>query len=102
MILFFGYDDAGIHNKDFNEPWAVLQTNTPATSYWQDLSYDGALIDRFILVSVNAGKAALPVPDPGSSEVSPLNYNVAQIFDEHNTLDEYMGNAGLKVNNSPA
>ena len=80
----------------------MLQTDTPATSYWYDLSYDGGLIDRFILVSVDAGKADLPMPDPGSSEVSPLNYKVAQIFDEHNALDDYMARAGLTVKKEQA
>lgn len=96
------FDDAGVHIKEFNEPWVESHPDTTATSYWYDLSYEGALIDRFILVSVDGGKAELPMPDPGSLEVSPLNYTVAQIFDEHNTLDEYMSSAGLKVNNSSA
>jgi len=90
-------DEAGIHDKDFNEPWAIALSDPTANSYWYDLSYDGALIDRFILVSVDGGKADLPVPDPDTREVDPLNYKVAQIFDEHNILEEYMGRAGLSV-----
>ena len=94
------YDEDGIHIKNFSEPWATKYPNSTASSYWFDLSYEGALIERFILVSVDDGRAKLPMPDPGTREADPLNYKVAQIFDEHNTLDEYMGRAGLAVKNS--
>ena len=94
------YDEDGIVVKDFSESWATTFSNSTASSYWFDLSYEGALIERFILVSVDDGRAKLPMPDPGTREADPLNYKVAQIFDEHNTLDEYMGRAGLAVKNS--
>jgi len=68
-----------------------------ASSYWYDLSYDGALIERFILVLLDGGKAEIPLPDPKTLEVGPLVYKVAQIFDENNTLDEYMKKSGLSV-----
>ena len=95
-------DDAGIHIKDFDGPWATTLTDTAATSYWFDLSYDSALIDRFTLVFIDEGKAELPMPDPASLEVTPLDYKVAQIFDEHNTLEEYMARAGLSVKKNMA
>jgi len=94
------WDDAGIHDKDFNEPWAIPQPDQTVNSYWYDLSYDGALIDRFILVSVDEGQAKLPLPDPTTLEVDLLTYKVAQLFDEHNKLDEYMSRAGLRVKNT--
>jgi len=94
------WDDAGIHIKDFKEPWANKNQDPTATSYWYDLFYDGALIDRFILVSVDGGRAELPLPNPATLEVEPQNYKVAQIFDEHNNLEEYMGRAGLSVKNT--
>jgi len=95
-------DDAGIHIKDFDDPWVTTLTETAATSYWFDLSYDSALIDRFTLVFIDEGKAELPIPDPATLEVDPLNYKVAQIFDEHNTLEEYMARAGLSVKKNMA
>jgi hypothetical protein len=55
------------------------------------------LIDRFTLVFIEGSKAALPVPDASTLEVDPLDYKVAQIFDENNTLEEYMAKAGLRV-----
>ena len=92
-------DEAGIRVKDFNEPWVTAHSDLTATSHWFDLSYDSALIYRFTLVSVDGEKAELPMPDPDTLEVEPLSYKVAQIFDEHNTLDEYMNKSGLSVKN---
>ena len=95
-------DDDGLRDKDFNEPWIAAFSDTTATSYWFDLSYDSALIDRFTLVFVDGGKAELPVPDATTLEVDPLDYTVAQIFDENDTLDEYMAKAGLSVKKNTA
>ncbi len=90
-------DEAGIRDKDFSAPWMAAFSDATATSYWFDLSYDSALIDRFTLVFVDGGNAELPVPDATTLEVDPLDYKVAQIFDENNTLQEYMAKAGLRV-----
>ena len=91
------YDKDGVHQQEFTESWMEAFTDPKASSYWFDLSYDHALIDRFILVPVDGGKAELPTPEPGTLQVDPLNYKVAQIFDEHNTLEEYMVRAGLHL-----
>ena len=91
------YDDFGTHNKDYTETWMASFADPSASSYWFALSYDGALIDRFILVSVDGGKAELPTPVAGTLEIDPLDYKVAQIFDQHGTLDEYLIRAGLTV-----
>jgi hypothetical protein len=91
------WDDEGIHVKDFKEPWANKYPNPTANSYWYDLSNDGALIERFILVSVDGAWAELPLPDRNTLEVKPLIYKVAEVFDELNTLEEYMRRSGLSV-----
>ncbi len=91
------WDDNGIHTRDFSESWAIMQPDQTAISYWYDLSYDRGLIDRFILVAVDGGQAELPLPDPATLEVELLAYKVAQIFDEHDTLQEYMDRTGLHV-----
>jgi hypothetical protein len=94
------WDDEGRHVKDFREPWANKHPDSSASSHWYDLSYDGALVERFILVSVDGARAELPLPDRNTLEVEVLNYRVAQIFDELNTLDEYMQRSGLIVKNT--
>lgn len=91
------WDDDGVHNQDFKEPWANKHPDPKATSFWYDLSYDGALIERFILVSVDGARAELPLPDPNTLEVDPLIFKVAQIFDELDTLDGYMVRSGLSL-----
>ena len=91
------WDEEGVHNSDFKEPWANMHPDPKATSYWYDLSNDGALIERFILVSVDGARAELPLPYANTLEVGPLIFKVAQIFDELNTLDEYMVRSGLTV-----
>jgi hypothetical protein len=93
------WDDEGIHVRGFQESWANKHPDPTANSYWYDLSYDGALIDRFILVSVDGARAELPLPDRNTLEVEPLIYKIAQIFDGLNTLDEYMRRSGLSVKN---
>ncbi|MDH3690384.1 MAG: hypothetical protein OEU36_12980 [Gammaproteobacteria bacterium] len=93
-------DDQGIHVRKFKAPWANKYPDPTANSYWYDLSYDSALIERFILVSVDGARAELPLPDRSTLEVEPLIYKVAQIFDELNTLEEYMRSSGLSVKNS--
>ena len=91
------WDDEGVHVKDFKEPWANKHPDPTANSYWYDLSYNGALIERFILVSVDGARAELPLPDRNTLEAEPLIYKVAEIFDELNTLEEYMKRSGLSV-----
>lgn len=91
------WDDEGVHVKDFNEPWANKHPDPKADSYWYNLSYDGALIDRFILVSVDGARAELPLPDPNTLKVEPLIYKIAEVFDTLNTLKEYMRKSGLSV-----
>ena len=94
------WDNEGKHNDNFQEKWAKKHPDPSASSFWYDLSNDGALIERFILVSVDGARAELPLPDINSLEVKPLPYKIAQIFDELNTLDEYMRRSGLTVKNT--
>jgi hypothetical protein len=90
-------DDEGLHVKGFNEPWATQHADPVANSYWHDLTYDGALIERFILVSVDGARADLPLPDRNTLEVEPIAYTIAQIFDRLDRLDDYMQRSGLRV-----
>ncbi len=90
------YDDEGTHNKNFKEPWANKHPDSKATSYWYNLSYDGSLIERYILVSVDGGRATLPLPNISTSKVKPLPYKIAEIFDQIDSLKDYMQRSGLE------
>lgn len=88
-------DEFGVHNKDFREPWANRHPDPEARSYWYEYCYDSALIERFVMVSIDGGRAVLPLPKIQTSSVPRLNYKVAQLFDSRNTLDTYMKRSGL-------
>lgn len=90
-------DTLGIHNANLQEPWANNHPDPHATSYWYELYNDGALIERFILVSVDGARATLPLPEANRRDVPYLRYKIAQIVDDQQTLDDYMGRSGLRV-----
>ena len=89
--------DEGIQNENFKEEWANKHADPNATGYWYDLYYDGNLIERFILVSVDGGRARLPVPNWETKKVSQLDYKVAQIHDILKSLEQYMLRSKLEV-----
>jgi len=91
------YSDEDVQAENFVEDWANCFPDSKARGYWFNLSYDGALIDRFILVSVDGGRALLPTPHMGTKQILFLNYFVAQIHDSIGSLDQYIEIARLKV-----
>lgn len=95
LRLHCRYDDEGIHNENFQEPWANKHPDKNATSYWYNLSYDSSLIDRYILVCVDGCRAILPLPDITTLRVKPLPYKIAEIFDSLDSLENYMNRSGL-------
>ena len=40
LRIRFRFDDTGIHDKEYYAPWMATLTDSTATSYWFDLSYD--------------------------------------------------------------
>jgi len=84
------YDEEGIHNDNFIEPWANSCPDSNATSYWCNLLYNGDLIEKYILVSIDGGKVMLPLPNRSTLKVNIASYKVAKIFDDLNLLEEYM------------
>ena len=95
LRVLCSYDDEGTHNENFQEPWANAHPDRSATSYWYNLSYDGSLIDRYILVSIDGSRATLPLPNLTTLKVKPLPYKVAEIFDRSDSLIDYMNRSGL-------
>jgi hypothetical protein len=94
------YIDEGVQNDDFIEPWANNHPNPKATGYWCNLFYDGAFLDRIILVSIDGGKATIPPPDIETGKISKHSYHVAKIHDSTNTLDSYIQRSKLEVSDS--
>lgn len=96
LRLTIHHDESGKQCEDFKEPWANEFPDPHARGYWVDISYDRALIDRVILVSVDGGRAMLPVPKSRNDLiVSNRAYVIARLFDTLSTLDEYMRIAGM-------
>ncbi len=91
------YTGEGVQNDDYKDKWANCHPDPKATGYWYDLYYDGNLIDRFILVSVDGARASIPPPDWQTGKINKMDYKVAQIHDTLRSLDEYIARSGLDV-----
>lgn len=98
--LVISHDESGTHNDNFIETWANKHPDPRAHSYWCDVCYGATVIERIILVAVDGHRAMLPLPKTGGVSSAPntveeLDYRVAEIFDDSNTLVEYMKRSGL-------
>lgn len=92
------HDDDGTQCEDFKEEWANHFPDPHATGLFCDLYYGASMIERFVLVSVDGGRALLPLPKSSVDlQVPLLTYKVAQIHDTLGSLDGYMFRSGLKV-----
>jgi hypothetical protein len=102
LRLEVNYSEEGTQCRDFIEEWANRHPDPHATGYWCDIYYNCTHVFRTILVSVDGGRAQLPIPRQKGmggkySEVLPFDYRVAQIFDTLGTLDEYMTRSRLSL-----
>ena len=99
------YSGVGIQNANFTALWANKYPDPKAIGYWCNLYNESTLIERFILVSVDGGRAMLPVPRANNNKQHPLqitelDYKVAQIHDSLKTLSQYFGWSGLLLPNN--
>jgi hypothetical protein len=99
------HSDEGIQNNNFREPWANRHPHAEATGYWCEMFYGATLIERFILVGVDGGRALVPIPKDGRVMGHPdvirrFDYQIAKVFDTLNTLDEYIRRSGLRVSDA--
>jgi len=102
LRLLISYLEEGKQCENFQEEWANRHPDPRATGYWCDIYYGATHVFRNILVSVDGGRAKLPLPrqrgaDERLTEVLPFDYRIAQIFDSLGTLDEYMARSGLTL-----
>ena len=90
------HTDEFIHNDDFREKWANKFPDPHATSYYYHAYYGATRLKEFILVSVDGGRALLPLPKSVMDlSIEPIRYKIALIFDRFGSCDEYMKRAGL-------
>ena len=90
------HTDEFIHNDDFREKWANKFLDPHATSHYYHVYYGATRLKEFILVSVDGGRALLPLSKHALDlSVEPVRYKIALIFDRFGTCDEYMKRAGL-------
>lgn len=100
LRLEINFTDDGTQCQDFKEDWANCFIKSQATGYWCDVYYGQSRIERTILVSVDDGRALLPLPREQNEVgklcvVSPYDYRIAELFDTHETLFRHFTQAGL-------
>lgn len=92
------HTDEFVHNEDFREKWANKFPDPHATSYYYHVYLGATRLKEFILVSVDGGRALLPLPKYAMDlSVEPIRYKIALIFDQFGSCDEYMKRAGLHL-----
>lgn len=98
------WSEDGEQCADFKEPWANCYPDSRASGHWVEIFYGTSHIIsmRSIVVTVDGARASLPIPRQKDAagkitEVLPLDYKYAQIFDSQGTLDEYMWRSKLTL-----
>lgn len=90
------YDDEDVQNLKFVEKWANMHPNPQATGYYFNIYYASTLLKRIVLVSIDGGNALLPLPD-SNMKVKKFDYKIAKVFDNTQSLDNYLLRSGLSV-----
>ncbi len=98
----------GLKDGDsFNEPWAQNFPDGSARPFWVDFMFNGCLIFRERLVSVDGGRCSLPVPlsQTPPYQVPARLVKLARLVQgsAENTysFDEYFSRAGLEECDAP-
>jgi len=101
------------HNEDFKESWANSFPDEHAASAYVDFFYNGTLIFRDVYVSVDGGRAMIPLPD---REFDPVTHEVRRLtvpLDKHkffrlldrlekvSDFDRYFGQTRIQIVESP-
>ena len=87
-----------LHSDDFRENWASKFPDSHASSYYYDLYYGPTRIRRIVLVHVDGGRAILPMPQSAVDlSIEEISFNVARIFDNLGTLDDYFHRSGFEL-----
>jgi hypothetical protein len=100
VALEFGMtDDPFGHRENWRADWAPFADPKVSGEYC-DVFYRGALVDRVHLVSVDGGRAILPLPHhrEGQWTVMDWDYTVARLVDDltgHREFATYFENSGI-------
>lgn len=86
-------------DKFETEDWATDHPDPEAYKREFKVKYNNSLISVKTLVSVDGGRALLPLPDLSTMGVKPEDYNFAKIVDLHREVDKYLKSSGLHVEN---
>jgi len=89
--------DDGIHLIKFIEEWANSHSDSKAISYYYNILFDGHFIHRLVLVSVDGGRAILPLPNKITMKVDRFDYKIAHICARGNNTDDYMQRSGINL-----
>lgn len=91
-IVSSGFEE----RRPYYEKWATEHPDSSAYLYEYSLYYNSSLIKRYSLVSVDGGRATLPIPRLGTNIVTRKDYRIALIINEGEVL-EYIHRSGLIV-----
>lgn len=89
-------------NDDFREDWANEFPDASASSHCVDIFYNNSLVDRFTYVSVDGGRAKLPIPSSRNNlVVNRVDANIIRLIDQFNSqignFEEYLKRAGIRI-----
>ena len=91
-------DDSDCQCEEFNEDWAVSHPDSHAMRHELQIMYAGNCVASVPVVSVDGGRARIPMPNLANKEVSYREYKVARIGSQGNDrLDEYIKRSKLRV-----
>lgn len=80
----------------FSEKWAIEHPDRNAVTAEYEVLYGGSLICHKTLVSVDGGRATLPMPLRNTTTIPRSEYNFARIV-SLDRLDEYIQRSNLTV-----
>ncbi len=89
--------DSFENNRPFNEKWAISHPDKNAYANYYFVYYNNNLVDKFLLVSVDGGRADIPLPKVGTSIIPKNSYLKARAVDILGKLDEYIKRSKLIV-----
>ena len=83
--------------RDFHEEWANCHPDPSAHRVFFTIYYRATPVHRFMLVSVDGGRALLPLPEVRTRNVRRERYELARAVDTSHTLDDYLQRSQLEV-----